>query len=224
MDMGSEELLDRVTPTFGIYHWEVELQAKDGTLRKEKMVLSKKVVPNRCSLRGMGSKLEFTLKKATVSDKWEVLEEGTVAPPTPAPGKKADSDSDPKKPEGDKSGTCCKKETGDEAKAATAPKSVPKQAEAKKKAVPGEKKNWDKIVKEFEVEEEKEEKDVNHLFQKIFSQGDEETQRAMNKSYVESGGTVLSTNWKEVGSKKIKPHGEKSDESDQDTTSDEDNS
>jgi suppressor of G2 allele of SKP1 len=34
-------------------------------------------------------------------------------------------------------------------------------------------------------------------------QGDENQQRAMMKSYVESNGTVLSTNWNEVGSKKV---------------------
>jgi suppressor of G2 allele of SKP1 len=31
----------------------------------------------------------------------------------------------------------------------------------------------------------------------------DETKRAMNKSYSESGGTVLSTNWKEVSQKKV---------------------
>ena len=31
---------------------------------------------------------------------------------------------------------------------------------------------------------------------------DEDTRRAMNKSFQESNGTVLSTNWKEIGSKK----------------------
>jgi suppressor of G2 allele of SKP1 len=32
-------------------------------------------------------------------------------------------------------------------------------------------------------------------------QGDEDTRRAMQKSFVESNGTVLSTNWQEVGTK-----------------------
>jgi suppressor of G2 allele of SKP1 len=34
-------------------------------------------------------------------------------------------------------------------------------------------------------------------------QGDEDTRRAMMKSFVESNGTVLSTNWKEVGEKPV---------------------
>ncbi|PNH05200.1 Protein SGT1 B [Tetrabaena socialis] len=44
---------------------------------------------------------------------------------------------------------------------------------------------------------------LNNFFKKIFSQGDEDTQRAMMKSFVESNGTVLSTNWNEVGKKKV---------------------
>ncbi|KAF2563163.1 hypothetical protein F2Q70_00017220 [Brassica cretica] len=32
---------------------------------------------------------------------------------------------------------------------------------------------------------------------------DEDMRRAMNKSFAESNGTVLSTNWKEVGTKKV---------------------
>ena len=35
------------------------------------------------------------------------------------------------------------------------------------------------------------------------TQGDDAQKRAMMKSYQESNGTVLSTNWDEVGSKKI---------------------
>jgi len=37
----------------------------------------------------------------------------------------------------------------------------------------------------------------------VVQQGDEDTRRAMMKSFVESNGTVLSTNWKEVGSKPV---------------------
>lgn len=40
---------------------------------------------------------------------------------------------------------------------------------------------------------------VNKFFQEIYGNADENTKRAMMKSFVESGGTTLSTNWDEVG-------------------------
>ena len=39
---------------------------------------------------------------------------------------------------------------------------------------------------------------VNQFFQKLYASSDEEVRRAMMKSYVESGGTTLSTNWADV--------------------------
>lgn len=60
--------------------------------------------------------------------------------------------------------------------------------------------DWEKLTKEIEKTEDKDEGDqaVNALFKKIYESGSEEQRRAMNKSYQESGGTVLSTNWDEV--------------------------
>ncbi|XP_038673645.1 protein SGT1 homolog isoform X2 [Scyliorhinus canicula] len=67
--------------------------------------------------------------------------------------------------------------------------------------------NWDKLVMEIKQEEndEKPEGDaaLNQLFQKIYADGTDEVKRAMNKSFTESGGTVLSTNWTEVGNKTV---------------------
>ena len=67
------------------------------------------------------------------------------------------------------------------------------------------KKNWDKIDKEITKEESKDkpvgDAALNALFKQIYERADENTRRAMIKSYQTSGGTVLSTNWDEVAKK-----------------------
>jgi suppressor of G2 allele of SKP1 len=90
-------------------------------------------------------------------------------------------------------------------------------------------KNWDKIVTEatkkpkpMKSKEDKEAEDdgedeaaddmddldyggdeANFFFKKLYASADEDTKRAMMKSYVESNGTVLSTNWADVGKGKV---------------------
>lgn len=86
--------------------------------------------------------------------------------------------------------------------------------------------DWDKLVADVKQEEkdEKPEGDaaLNQLFQQIYQGGSDEVKKAMNKSFVscdslikwiawwsrdlfqmESGGTVLSTNWGEIGKDKV---------------------
>ncbi|KAJ1966269.1 Cochaperone protein [Dipsacomyces acuminosporus] len=61
--------------------------------------------------------------------------------------------------------------------------------------------SWDKIAADAERETalKASEKNVNELFQSIYKDADEDTRRAMMKSYIESNGTALSTDWKSVG-------------------------
>ena len=69
-------------------------------------------------------------------------------------------------------------------------------------------KNWDGITSEILNSEKGVTSDqdpnaggdaaVNEFFQKLYADADDDTRRAMLKSYQESGGTTLSTNWDEV--------------------------
>ncbi|KAJ1658205.1 hypothetical protein IWQ61_002515 [Dispira simplex] len=87
------------------------------------------------------------------------------------------------------------------ASSGTGAEHVPSYPSSSKKA-----KNWDKLVKEAENDDfDKPDGDraLNELFQQIYRDADEETRRAMMKSFVESNGTCLSTNWEEVSKGKV---------------------
>jgi len=74
-------------------------------------------------------------------------------------------------------------------------------------------KNWEDITTEILSNEKETTTDedpnvggdstLNSFFQKIFGDADNDTKRAMMKSYQESGGTTLSTNWDEVKKSKV---------------------
>ncbi|GJJ77819.1 suppressor of G2 allele of SKP1 [Entomortierella parvispora] len=74
--------------------------------------------------------------------------------------------------------------------------SAPAYPSSSKKA-----KNWDALEKEAAKDEDKADGDkaLNQLFATIYKDADDDTKRAMMKSFTESNGTCLSTNWDEVG-------------------------
>eukprot|EP00741_Cyanophora_paradoxa_P020204 tig00000219_g19503.t1 len=137
-------------------------------------------------------KIEMKLKKRHAR-KWDALEEPPegkkLASPPPAPAAAAPAPA---------------------AVAAAAPAAATGSAPAKPPSYPSSskvKRDWGAIDREIEEELGKEkptgEDSLTKLLQDIYSKGNEETRRAMNKSFVESGGTVLSTNWKDVGKKPV---------------------
>jgi len=58
--------------------------------------------------------------------------------------------------------------------------------------------DWNSVEKSVEEEKPEGEQALNALFQQIYRDGSDEVRKAMMKSFVESGGTTLSTNWDDV--------------------------
>ncbi|KAG6025379.1 hypothetical protein E4U19_003218 [Claviceps sp. Clav32 group G5] len=63
-------------------------------------------------------------------------------------------------------------------------------------------KDWDRIAAEEEPEEEYD-NGVDTFFKKIYGDGNDDQKRAMMKSFTESNGTTLSTDWKDVANRTV---------------------
>ncbi|CAK7213799.1 Cochaperone protein [Sporothrix bragantina] len=65
-------------------------------------------------------------------------------------------------------------------------------------------KNWDKLAADDDDEDgDGDEKSVDAFFKQLYANSTPEQQRAMNKSFTESNGTALSTDWTSVGKGKV---------------------
>jgi suppressor of G2 allele of SKP1 len=127
------------------------------------------------------SKIEFTLEKISPK-KWPSLESGDASNIDPAKSTETPVDSAMKAVV-----------LGDTPEPASAP-AYPTSSKHGPK-------NWDKLASDLEVD--KEGDDINNFFQDLYAHADPDVRRAMIKSYQESNGTVLSTNWSEVGEGKV---------------------
>lgn len=150
------------------------------------------IEPGDSSYKVLSTKVEVTLKKSGPGIKWKALE-GTEQPKEPSSTK--DSDLKPS------AGIV---ETGPAAP--TYPTSSRKGP-----------KNWDKIVKDMNrsstgkdkkadeqgQDDDSDSGDEMRFFKKLYAGASDDAKRAMMKSYTESGGTALSTNWADVSKRHV---------------------
>ncbi|KAE8416353.1 terpenoid cyclases/protein prenyltransferase alpha-alpha toroid [Aspergillus pseudocaelatus] len=168
------------------------------------------VDPSSSKVSVMSTKIELVLKKRAPGQKWSALEASAVnvklsgrqAVPAPTPA----GSSAPAYPSSSRNGP---KDWDKLASSLTAKKPKPKD---KGKAKDGEPKG----PKADDAGDESDGADsvdsdfgggdaVDAFFKKLYANADENTRRAMNKSYFESQGTSLSTNWSEVSRGKVEP-------------------
>lgn len=142
----------------------------------------------------LSTKIEFVLKKASAGEKWPSLE--SDAPATSEDSDKSAAPADGVTTTGPSYPTSSR----------TGPKDWDKVANdltkrPKKENKDGEEEGNDGLDEEFEGAD-----PVNGFFKQLYSRADPDTRRAMMKSYQESNGTTLSTNWSEVGQGKVETH------------------
>ncbi|KAJ4323622.1 Cochaperone protein [Fusarium piperis] len=134
-------------------------------------------------------KIELSLRKKTLG-KWKHLK-GTAKTPDESAADAESSKASEKAPEQPKAEEKQEPAQPTEPKKAEASNSAPQYPTSSRTGP----KDWDKVGDDDEAEDTS---DVNHFFKKLYQGATPEQQRAMMKSFTESNGTSLSTDWDDV--------------------------
>lgn len=187
--------------------------------------------PTASSFSILSTKIEVILRKQVSSQKWSSLEGTATASTVSATGKDPNGNSPsettnisrPSKPQSTASSAT--KPTESVPSYPTSSKTGPKnwdklatdltakkpktKSKSKQNPVSGENPSTDPTEANDDEEDDGYDSDyasgdpVDSFFKKLYANSDPDTQRAMVKSYYESEGTALSTNWKEVAKGKV---------------------
>jgi suppressor of G2 allele of SKP1 len=143
----------------------------------------------KCTTRVLPSKVEIVLAKATPAQKWHQLE-----------GTYADDDAETSTTDS-VAGAVHGPPVPIHYPAPPVNRSSPPSGPAYPTSSRNGPKNWDKVGADEDDDDEGDA--TNSFFKKLYKDASPEVQRAMMKSYTESNGTSLSTNWEEVSKGKV---------------------
>ncbi|GFZ46055.1 hypothetical protein JCM24511_04301 [Saitozyma sp. JCM 24511] len=163
------------------------------------------IKPEESTVRVLSTKIELKLTKVS-PDNWPSLlgaPGGVSSSAIPGPNSQSTTSSSSQPSEAGPSASSAPSAL----KRVSLATNVPKTGGPEK--VNAQRRNWDKVV-EDELEENDDSKDPNaggdaalqKMFSSIYANADPDTRRAMIKSFTESGGTALSTDWSNVGKEK----------------------
>lgn len=192
----------QLTPT----HLTISLQVNGVDFSLICGSLYEEIIVEKCKTKIKEEKVLIKLKKKLEGEWQELLKSDGVGVGAGAGG--SGTVPSKKTQEGNGGGTTSEKDSNPSTSTTTTTTSTPTPIPTLNKSQNrpyASTKDWNKIEQTLTLEEQAEKPEgdeaLNQLFQNIYGNANDDTKRAMIKSFQTSGGTVLSTNWNEVKEK-----------------------
>ncbi|KAH8901854.1 SGS-domain-containing protein [Coniochaeta sp. PMI_546] len=166
------------------------------------LYLGGQIVPGASRYTVSPRKIELVLQKAVPGQKWATWGTEVIGQPTDGTEGQTGAAAEPSTP------AIPDISAQHKAVSASSPSNAPKvstdsqPAPAYPTSSKTGPKNWDKVV-DGEVADADDDKDVNFFFKQLYKNATPEQQRAMMKSFTESNGTALSTDWNDVSKRTV---------------------